>query len=396
MQRTVEGFANSTFFNLLCGDSVYIESFLRFAGVRIARSESTGSNFGTEQHYENPFLCAVGPGTVASDGLTLGNVTMSSHAFRLGACRIGANNFLGTDVFVPPNARTGDNCMLGTKVMAPIDGPVRENVGLLGSPCFEIPRAASRDVELVGRIGADERRSRMAEKTRHNVRTAAAMLAMHWLQEFIALYVLTATAALYGWRDLGAMSGAIALVVIAIAALHVLVERGSIGFKRLQPTIATTYDPAFWRIERYWKLSGAGSVSQLFAGTPFRPMMLRCLGVRVGRRVFDDGCNISERTLVEIGDGAMLNQGVMLQAHSLEEGVFKSDAIRIGADCALGVGAFVHYGVTMGEGARLDPDAFLMKGETAPAHSRWRGNPARLLGRKGRAAPVIPDAATAP
>jgi hypothetical protein len=39
----------------------------------------------------------------------------------------------------------------------------------------------------------------------------------------------------------------------------------------------------------------------------------------------------------------------------------------------------VHYGVTMGEGTRLDADAFLMKGEVTPAGSRWRGNPARLV-----------------
>ena len=93
---------------------------------------------------------------------------------------------------------------------------------------------------------------------------------------------------------------------------------------------------------------------------------------------------MSERTLVEIGDGAALNQGVMLQSHSLEEGAYKSDFIRIGAGATLGVGAFVHYGVTMGERTRLDPDAFLMKGEITPADSRWRGNPARLVGRRAR------------
>ena len=56
-------------------------------------------------------------------------------------------------------------CMLATKVMAPIDGPLRENVGLLGSPCFEIPRAASRDLELLAKIGPEERRRRLARKT---------------------------------------------------------------------------------------------------------------------------------------------------------------------------------------------------------------------------------------
>ncbi len=54
-------------------------------------------------------------------------------------------------IYVPPGARTGDNVLFATKVMAPIDGPVRENVGLLGSPAFEIPRASARDLEMLGR-----------------------------------------------------------------------------------------------------------------------------------------------------------------------------------------------------------------------------------------------------
>jgi len=114
--------------------------------------------------------------------------------------------------------------------------------------------------------------------------------------------------------------------------------------------------------------------------------VLRLAGAKVGGCVYDDGANMSERTLVEIGDAAVLNQGAMLQSHSLEEGVYKSDFIRVGAGSTLGVGAFVHYGVTLGERTRLDPDAFLMKGEVTPPDSRWRGNPAKLVGRRANPA----------
>jgi non-ribosomal peptide synthetase-like protein len=359
-----------------------VERYLRFVGLRVARSLETGSNFGTEQHHENPFLCEIGAGAVASDGLTLGNVTTSNHAFRLGVCRVGADTFLGTDVFVPPGARIGDNCLLGTKVMAPIDGPIRENVGLLGSPSFEIPRAASRDRELIARLDPEERRRRVRQKTRHNVVTGLAMLTMHGFILFEMLYISTLTAEVFGWRNLPAMSIALGLILLVACATHILVERASIGFGRLRPQIATAYDPAFWRIERHWKLSSAGSAGTLFGGTPMRAWVLRCLGVKVGCKVFDDGCNYSERTLVEIGDGANLNQGAMAQGHSLEEGVFKSDYIRIGAGASLGVGSFVHYGVVLGEGTCLDADSFLMKGEITPPFSRWRGNPAKLVGRR--------------
>jgi non-ribosomal peptide synthetase-like protein len=375
MQQIIEGFSNSSFFNLMFGDSVFIEPYLRFVGWKLGHGYQTGSNFGSEQGQDNPFLCTVGANTVASDALWLGNLTLSSHAFQLGHCRIGENNFLGTSVYVPPGVRTGANVLFATKVMAPIDGPVRENVGLLGSPAFEIPRVAPRDLEMLAAIGPAERARRLRRKTWLNVASIAALLASRWLVAFIAIYVFGWTAEIFGATSVTAMTAASGVVIALSVAALILIERASIGFGRLEPAIATVYDPVFWRVERYWKLSD----SQLFAGTPMRNLVSRLLGVRIGRKVFDDGCIMSERTLVEIGDGANLNEHSVLQSHSLEEGVYKSDMVRIGDGASVGVGALVHYGVTMNEGTRLDADAFLMKGEITPAGSRWRGNPARLV-----------------
>jgi len=381
MQEIVERVSNSAFFNLLFGDSVFIEPYLRFVGMRLAKTPSTGSNFGSDQRHDNPFLCSIGEGVAASDGLSLGNVSMSSRAFRLDACRIGRSSFLGTDVYVPPGARIGENCMLATKVMTPIDGAKRENTGLLGSPAFEIPRAAARDLEHAAGLSPDERRRRLKDKTRHNLKTMLGMLASRWLIEFLAIYLLAWTASTFGPTNPLAMTLATGASLIAAIGVFILAERASIGFARLTPMLVTTYDPQYWRIERHWKLSD-NILTSLFAGTPMRNLVSRLLGVRVGANVFDDGATLTERTLVEIGDGANLNQGVVIQAHSLEEGVFKSDVVRIGSGSSLGVGAFVHYGVTTGANTRLDADSFLMKGETTPAGSRWRGNPAKLVARK--------------
>jgi non-ribosomal peptide synthetase-like protein len=100
------------------------------------------------------------------------------------------------------------------------------------------------------------------------------------------------------------------------------------------------------------------------------------LGVRIGHRVFDDGCSIPEKSLVTVGDDCVLNAGSSLWCHTLEDGTFRSDRITVGQACTLGVGAFVLYGVTLGDGSRLDADAFLLRGEEVPPGARWRGNPA--------------------
>ena len=158
----------------------------------------------------------------------------------------------------------------------------------------------------------------------------------------------------------------------------VLLERALKGFRRLEPKYCSIYDPYFWRHERLWKVPGEAYL-KMFDGTPFKNLIWRGLGVRTGKRVFDDGCYLTERTLTTIGDDVTLNMGSKVQCHSQEDGTFKSDRSTIGAGCTIGVGAMVHYGVTMGDGSVLAPDSFLMKGEEIPPHARWGGNPAREM-----------------
>jgi len=138
------------------------------------------------------------------------------------------------------------------------------------------------------------------------------------------------------------------------------------------------YDRAFWRHERYWKVRFKGWLS-VFDGTTFKAALLRLLGARVGRRVLDDGAALAEPAFVSLGDGVSLNAATVVQSHSQEDGAFKSDRIRLAADVTIGVGALVHYGVTMGQRSSLAADSFLMKGEEVPPGTRWGGNPAREL-----------------
>jgi hypothetical protein len=53
--------------------------------------------------------------------------------------------------------------------------------------------------------------------------------------------------------------------------------------------------------------------------------------------------------------------------------------VTIGSGCTFGVGAMAYYGSSMGDGAVLEADSFLMKGEEVPAGARWGGNPAEEL-----------------
>ena len=203
-------------------------------------------------------------------------------------------------------------------------------------------------------------------------------LFVRWLHLFLVTLLGMAAADLYEVWDHVVIGAFFALSVLFSAVYYILVERCFTAFRRLKPRLCSYYEPYFWWHERLWKVP-ADTYLNVFNGTPFKNLIWRSLGVRLGRGVFDDGCYLTERTLVSIGDHAVLNAGSKVQCHSQEDGAFKSGHTTIGADCTLGVGAFVHYGVTMGDGAVLDPDSFLMKGETVPPAGRWGGNPATAV-----------------
>jgi non-ribosomal peptide synthetase-like protein len=399
MQSIILRVSNSQFFCVLFGDSSFIVRYMRYVGWNLNTVEQTGSNMGTNQRHDNPFLCNIGSGTMVSDGLSMINMDMSATSFRLAESKIGDNNYLGNDIFYPPNGRTGANCLLGTKTMIPVDGPLRENVGLLGSPSFEIPRMVDRDRDLNATFSEATRRARLRRKNAYNAVTAVLFLVSRWMAVFAALVMWQAAVASYDRFGVFALLAATAALTSGYIVFFVLLERVSLRFRRLEPKIASIYDPYFWFHERHWKLSES-PITGLFSGTPFRTLMFRAMGMTVGQKIFDCSRSITERTLTEIGNYANLNEGCVLQAHSLEEGVFKSDYIRVGNGCSIGPGAFVHYGVSMGDRVVLDADSFLMKGEVLDSHTGWRGNPAKLTRRSagaadaGNAAAAHPQAAT--
>jgi non-ribosomal peptide synthetase-like protein len=377
VQRAIARTTNRKFYTTLFGGSSYIIHYLRWLGYDLRGVRQTGSNFGEMVKHDTPFLSAAGSGTMVADGLSIINADFSNTSFRLSRVSIGADNFLGNMIAYPAHGKTGDNCLLATKLMVPLDGQVRKGVGLLGAPSFEIPRSVKRDKQLdVG--SADELRRGLKAKNIYNTITMVLFLLVRWIF-YLAVTVLY-LAAIDLWASVGALAVALATagVFVFTVAYNVLVDRLVRPLQALRPQGCSIYGRAFWRHERFWKVSSLAYVLA-FNGTPLKNVIWRLLGMRIGRRVFDDGLRVSERTFLTIGDDCTVNADAIIQCHSQEDGGFKSDGTAIGAGCTLGVGTFVHYGVTMGDGAVLATSSFLMKGEEMPPNALWGGNPAKKM-----------------
>ncbi len=375
--RTITRLTNVRFYTNLFGDSSYIVHYLYLLGYDVSFDEQTGANFGLNVKHDNPYHVTVGPGTMAADGLSIINADYSSTSFCVSPVTIGAHSYIGNQVAYPSQAKTGEDCLYASKVSIPVEGDVREHVGFLGSPSFEIPRLVLRDRKFDAMKRGDELPRRLAAKNRHNIVTMGLLLLSRWGALFsVALFAL-------GTVDLQSRFGAPAVLVTSMLALAfgalyvVVVERASTGFKPLKPQYCSIYERQSWQVERFWKLSWQ---PPFLNGTPFKAVLWRMLGVRVGRRLFDDGALMIDKTMITVGDDCTFNAASVVQPHSQEDGTFKSDHVTIGDGCTLGVRSLVHYGVTMGDGATLAPNAFLMKGTEVPPRTNWGENPARELG----------------
>ncbi|QTG80133.1 Pls/PosA family non-ribosomal peptide synthetase [Arthrobacter crystallopoietes] len=374
--RAVAKLTNSPMLGGLFGDSSYVVNYVRAIGYKQPQVQQTGSNLGTVFKHDNPFLSTIGSGTMIADAVSFMNTDYSATSFKVCRASIGAHNFLGNAVLYPAGAKTGDNCLLATKVMVPIDGPVRRDVGLLGSPAFEIPRSVLRDALPEEHASRTNLRRDLAAKNKHNRHSMALLMLTRWLNMSLALVIMFAALELSDQFGFLAFSGSFVVMLLVGLLVPIGIERLATGLRPLQPQLCSIYNPYFWWHERYWKMSLQSRYAALLNGTPFKPLVWRLLGVRMGARVFDDGCGIIEKTLVTVGSRCTLNAGSTVQSHSQEDGMFKSDHNVIGDDVTLGVGAFVHYGVTVEDGAVVAADSFVMKGTILTSGSLWSGNPA--------------------
>src|SRR5207249_4187271 len=122
-----------------------------------------------------------------------------------------------------------------------------------------------------------------------------------WVGVLIVSLLELAGLAVYDVAGHVATAGLLAAGLLVSALYFALVERCVAGFRSLEPTYCSIYDSRFWVHERLWKVPALDYLHS-FDGTAYKAFIWRLMGVRIGRRVFDDGVHIPERTLVAIGD----------------------------------------------------------------------------------------------
>lgn len=372
--------------------TVYLSPLYRMLGAKIGPNAELSTI-----NQAVPELIEIGEGSFLADECMIGGVRIHNGLVEVKRTTIGRRTFIGNSGLVPGGTTVGDEVLIGVMSTPPANvDRVEAGSQWLGSPGFTLPRPeAEKTFDEAQTFKPD------AKKVRTRALIDAVRILLPGYLSVAALGVIMAVAAA-GYRMIPWWAVALALPLVAnlVAAATVLIVAAikRVVMGTFTPGVHPLYSPFVWLndvINGVFEAVAAVAMTP-FMGTPYLAPLLRAMGCRVGKWCFLETTLVSEFDLVRIGDHASLNLGATLQTHLFEDRVMKSDTLVIGDGCNVGNMAIVLYATEMQRGSTLGSLSVLMKGETLPAMSRWRGIPSEPIGPRPVPTEPKPQALEAP
>jgi non-ribosomal peptide synthetase-like protein len=194
----------------------------------------------------------------------------------------------------------------------------------------------------------------------------------------LVVAVLLALASAAWWLAL-ALSG-----LVLLAAGYVSTWLSVVPKRLLVGTVAPGEHPLWssfvWRnelVDQFVELVTAPWFVRWAVGTPLLNVWLRGMGARIGEGVWCESYWLPEPDLVEVGAGATIERGCVVQTHLFHDRVLALDTVVLRAGSTLCPNSVVLPGAVVGRHATVGPASLVMRGESLPRLTRWIGNPIR-------------------
>jgi non-ribosomal peptide synthetase-like protein len=356
-------------------ESLYLKPFLRLLGARIGRWAEVSTIT-----YIDPDMLTLGEESFLAGETVVAPAVFHRGCVAVAPALVGRRSFVGNGAILPGSCQMGDNSLLGVHSVPPTSA-IPPGTAWLGSPAMFLPRRQESQ-KFPEELTFRPRRGKVAGR----LAIEFVSIALPWI--FLELGVLLDANLTFGLAAVLSPLALLALMPVLTFGLGlamylavVLVKWVVIG--RYRPRVEPMWNLFVRRTELMTSLYITLAVPMLvglFTGTPFIGPLLRLLGARIGRRAWIAATALSEFDMVEVGDDAALNEDAALQTHLYEDRVMKMSRVKVGAGSSLGACSVVLYDAEVGAGAFVDAATLVMKGESLPPGTRWRGIPARAIG----------------
>lgn len=110
-------------------------------------------------------------------------------------------------------------------------------------------------------------------------------------------------------------------------------------------------------------------------GTGSLNIGLRLLGAQIGKGAWIETYWLPETDLCQIGAGATIGPGVVVQTHLFQDRVMSLGTVTIAPGATLAAHSVALPASKLADATTIGPGSLVMRGDQVPAHTRWQGNP---------------------
>ena len=348
--------------------STLTPTWLRLLGARI------GTDVEASTVLMIPSLTQVNDQAFLADDTLIGGYELGGGWLRVERVKIGKRAFVGNSGMAAPGRKVPKASLVAVLSAAPRRKTAHAGESWLGSPPAPLRRtAADNDA---GRTYDPPTRLKVARALVETCRVVpvavSASLAVLLALSFAALLdrPYGPLVALVVGGPLLAVAGLVAALV-TVAAKWLLVGRHRVGAHPLWSSFV-------WRNEladTFVEVLAAPWFARAVAGTPLLNAWFRLMGATIGRGVWCETYWLPETDLVELGDGATVNQGSVVQTHLFHDRMLTMDRVLLKRGATLGPNSVILPAATLGRHATVGPVSLVMRGESVPDKTVWIGNP---------------------
>lgn len=116
--------------------------------------------------------------------------------------------------------------------------------------------------------------------------------------------------------------------------------------------------------------------------TPMCILFYRMMGMKIGRGVQINTTNISDPSLIELGEKATIGGSATIVGHYGQHGYLVLAPVKIGKGATIGLRAIIMGGAEVGEGAKVMANSVVLPKMRIPAGETWAGIPAQKIDTK--------------
>ncbi|MCR6489955.1 amino acid adenylation domain-containing protein [Amycolatopsis sp. OK19-0408] len=345
--------------------SLFTPVWLRLLGAKVGRNVEASTVLAL------PKMTKVDSGAFLADDTMVATYELGHGWLHVAPARIGKQAFLGNSGMTAPGRSVPKRGLVGVLSSTPLKA--KKGSSYLGMPPLPVRRAVGE---------ADTSRTYTPALHLKAARALVELCRIIPVMCGVALTVSVAfgllwVASAYGFGVALLLAGPALLAAGIVAALTATVLKWLLvgKFREVDHPLWSSF---VWRNELADTFVEALAVPWLIGsvgGTPLLSAWLRTMGVKIGRGVWLETYWLPEADLVELGDGATINRGCVVQTHLFHDRIMSMSRVALGEGATLGPHGIVLPGAGIGARTTVGPGSLVTRGDEVPADTRWLGNP---------------------